>query len=189
MEYTIIRSPFSFRFREMTKSELKSYFEWFMEMIPERIKILEKAVCDSSKYSSWRADYSPDSLKILGEWFVEQVDTRTRTSEELNALKSNLSFPMDVNNKELTNKTFSLAMDIGMYFSQVVLTNLPGTKWNQILKNVREADYGQPVITGFGVMSLNPVRLLVTLAYGIADKRQDGRRLQDLYNTWEKLSK
>jgi hypothetical protein len=189
MKYTIIQPPFTLKFREMPKPELKSYFDWFMEMIPERIKILEKAVCDSSEYSSWHADYSPNSLKILGKWFVGQVETRTRTSEELSSLKSGLSFPMDVNNKELTNKTFSLAMDIGMYFSQVVLTNLPGTKWNQILKNVREADYGQPVIAGFGVVFLNPVRILVTLAYGIASKKQDGSRLHELYNTWEKLRK
>jgi hypothetical protein len=38
---------------------------------------------------------------------------------ELQAIKDRLVFPMDIPAEELTNRTFSLAMDIGMYFSQV----------------------------------------------------------------------
>ena len=71
-----------------------------------------------------------------------------------------------------------------MYFSQVVLKNLGGTKWDQPLRNEKFADYGQPVIMGFGSVPLNPVRLIVMLAYGIARKKQVGDRLLDLYNTW-----
>lgn len=190
MAYSIIQPPFTLKFREMTKQELKSYFEWFLKMIPERIGILERAVHDSSpEFSSWSADCSPGSLKTLGEWFAGEVETRARTQEELDELKSGLSFPMDVPTDDLTNRTFSLAMDIGMYFSQVILTNLPGTKWDQFLKNSREADYGQPVVVGFGVVSLNPVRILVTLAYGIASKEKGGNRLSELYATWAKLRK
>ena len=55
-----------------------------------------------------------------------------------------------------------------MYFGQVIIKNLPGTGWDQPLKNKKLADYGQPVIAGFGTVSLNPVRVMVTTAYGIA---------------------
>ena len=91
--------------------------------------------------------------------------------------------------EQLTNRTFSLAMDIGMYFSQVVLKNLDGTKWDQPLRNEKFADYGQPVIMGFGSVPLNPVRVVVTLAYGIMTKKQSGGRLRELYDTWARMKR
>ena len=78
-------------------------------------------------------------------------------------------------------------MDVGMYFGQVVLKNLPGTRWDQVLKNKKDADYGQPVIMGFGAAPLNPVWILVTTAYGVSRKK--AARLRELYETWAKMRK
>jgi hypothetical protein len=69
----------------------------------------------------------------------------------------------------------------------VVLKNLAGTTWDQTLKNQRFADYGQPVIMGFGSVPLNPVRIIVSTAYGIASKERGGGRLRELYGTWTKM--
>jgi hypothetical protein len=78
-------------------------------------------------------------------------------------------------------------MDIGMYFAQVVLKNLAGTRWDQPLGNKKFADYGQPVIMGFGTVPLNPVRVMVTNAYKAASKqRVDLRRL---YDTWARMKR
>jgi hypothetical protein len=189
MPYAIIQPPFTLKFREMTKSELKDYFSWFMKVVPERIAGLETAVRESPAYSSWSADLSPESLVKLGDWFASEVEVRTRSRNEIDEVKSRLSFPIDVPGEELTNRSFSLAMDVGMYFSQVVLKNLPGTKWDQPLKNERFADYGQPVIMGFGTVPLNPIRIVVTLAYALASGEQSGARLKALYDTWTKLKK
>jgi hypothetical protein len=41
-------------------------------------------------------------------------------------------------------------MDIGMYFSQVLMKNYPSLKWEQPLGNKRFADYDQPCLVGFG---------------------------------------
>jgi len=60
-----------------------------------------------------------------------------------------------------------------------------GLKWDQSLKNPRFADYGQPVIMGFGAVPLNPVRVCVTTAYGISRKKP--ARLGELYATWAKM--
>jgi hypothetical protein len=78
-------------------------------------------------------------------------------------------------------------MDIGMYFSQVVLKNLPGTRWDQPVRNKNFADYGQPVIMGFGTVPLNPVRVMVMTAYGIS--RNSPARLRELYDVWAKKRK
>jgi len=187
MAYAIIQPPFTLKFREMSESELRSYFEWFMKVMPERLTELKRAIRESPSHSSWAGDFSPKSLDELGTWFEGQVETRPKTQEEVEGVKAKLTFPIEVSGEQLTNRTFSLAMDIGMYFSQVILNNLDGTKWNQALKNEKFADYGQPVIMGFGTVPLNPVRILVSTAYGIAKGKE--ARLRELYDTWAKMKK
>ena len=187
MSYAIIQPPFTLQFREMPKAELKAYYAWFMEGLPDRIAGLEAAVRCTTGYETWTADFSPESLGPLGEWFVTQVEVRPKTSQELEEQRAKLTFPVDIPTEQLTNRTFSLAMDIGMYFSQVILKNLAGTRWEQPLRNANFADYGQPVVVGSGSVPLNAVSVVTTVAYGIASKERNGRRLRELYDIWVKL--
>lgn len=184
MPYSIVQPPFTLRFRDMPKRELEAYGEWFHSVMPERIQQLRALVRETPTFKGWEADMTPDSLGPLGAWFLEHVETRTRTTEEIAEVTSRLAFPMDVPEEELTNRSFSLAMDIGMYLGGVVLRSLPGTTWAQPLKNKDFADYGQPVILGFGSIPLNPVRIAVTLAYAFAAKEQPGTRLRALFDWW-----
>ncbi len=183
MAYSIIQPPFpTLEFHKMSRPELERYAAWFMEVMPERIAGLEAAVRESSP--SWRADDSPQSLALLGEWFAGQVEARPRSEQEMEAITSRLKFPIDVPSEELTERTFSLAMDVGMYFGRVVASNLPGARWDQSFKNRRDSDYGQPIVVGFGDDALNPVWIAVTLAYGIASGNRSGDRLRELYDVW-----
>jgi hypothetical protein len=186
MDYAIIQPPFALKFREMPKKELQAYREWFHSVMPERLAELTKAVKSTPGLQSWEPDLSPNSLGPLGGWYRDQVETRKRTAKEIGEIESRLTFPIDIPNEELTNKSFSLAMDIGMYFGQTVVKNLPGTHWDQPVKNPKFADYGQPVIMGFGTVPLNPVRIAVTLAYAFAAKEQSGDRLRALFDFWSK---
>jgi hypothetical protein len=185
MSYAIIKPPFPLRFRELSKAQLKSYYQWFMSVLPGRIQGLETEVRQAAGHPEWRSDCSPDSLRALGEWFAGQVQVRPRTEQEIEEIRANLVFPVEVEGVELTSRTFSIVMDLGMYFSQVVLKSLPGTKWDQPLGTKSFVDYGQPVLTGFGRVPLNPVRIMFTAAYKIA--RQKPVRLTDLYETWAKM--
>ena len=187
MVYEIIQPPFTLKFREMSKPELKAYKEWFFEVLPKRIAGLEEEVRRTPAFEDWRTDHSPSSLDALGQWLEGQVQVRAKTEQEIDDLKAKLVFPIEVSGEQLTNRTFSLAMDIGMYFGQVVLKNIPGTKWDQPLKNAKFVDYGQPVIMGFGSVPMNPVRLAVTTAYAISKKKPAG--LGSLYETWVKMKR
>jgi len=184
MSYAIIRPPFPLKFREMSKKDLVTYRDWFHAVMPERLQELTRAVNSTPEFEGWRADYTPASLDLLGEWFRRQVETRPRSAAELEKIRASLTFPIDIPNEELTERSFSLAADVGMYFGQVIIQNLPGTGWDQALKNRKMVDYGQPVIVGFGPMSLNPVGIAVTLAYGFAAKAQPGGRLRALFDVW-----
>lgn len=184
MPYIIISPPFTLQFTEMSKAELKAYFDWFLSQIPIRLSILESYVKETPGFESWSANFTAASLKALGEWYAGQVKTRPRNQDELEEIKQNLSFPVPVSDDELTNKTFSLAIDVAMYFSEVLKRNFSSLHWDLILKDKRYADYGQPVLIGFGNVPLNPVSIMVVFAYGIAKKSKTGVRLFELYDYW-----
>jgi len=170
----------------MSQKELKDYFQWFMNALPQRINELAGAVRQSPGFETWQPDFTPASLDTLGKWFASQIETRNRTQEELQGIKDRLVFPMEIPNEELTERTFSVAIDVGMYFSQVLLKNYPTLKWEQPFGNKKFADYGQPLITGFGPVSVNPVRIGHVIAYGLAKKTYTSGRLREIYDIWSK---
>jgi hypothetical protein len=190
--YKIIEPPFTLKFDEMSKQELKDYNAWFLNQIPERIAILEKAVRSTVGFADWRVDYSPESLDKLGAWFFERAEKRKRTKEEMESIYENIPDRLkdiEIDDWELTNRTFSIAIDIGMYLSQVFLKNIPGLKWqHKTSGSKRWVDYGQPVLSGFGVQVFNPTGMMVTLAYGLVRKSKGNCRLRELYEIWKNIA-
>jgi len=94
---------------------------------------------------------------------------------------------IDIPRDELSNRTFSLAIDVGMYLSEVLIKNHPSLRWGQEFGSKLSVDYGQPVLIGFGAVPFNPVHMLVTLAYGLAGKKKNGEGLRQIYDIWSKL--
>jgi hypothetical protein len=190
MIYTIIEPPFTLVFREMSRRELKEYNLWFHGNISERVRILAVALRSTPGYKQWEQDYSPHSLEALGEWFLAQAEMRALTPEEIeNANARNKSkFSIATPAEELTERTFSLAIDIGMYVSQVFLKNVLSLRWSQPMGDRRFVDYGQPVLEGFRAGPFNPVRMMVTLAYGLAKRWHSGKRLLEIYRKFSDLS-
>lgn len=133
-------------------------------------------------YESWVATYEPSSLDLLGDWFATEVTVRPRSKDEIAELQSRsalLALPPGV---DLTNRSFSLAIDVGIYLVRTLERAHPQLAWKQFLDDKKFADYGQPVVIGFGPVPLNPVRIAVTLAYGIAAGKQSGKRLRELFS-------
>jgi len=185
MAYIPTQPPISLEFAEMSKKELKVYFEWFLKVIPGRIAHLRSAVNESSGLDNWSADFSPDSLLQLGNWFASEVETRPRTQDEMNAFQLN-GHRIDVERHELTGRTASLAADVGMYLSQVFIQNFTCLQWSQPLGAKKSVDCGQPVLVGFGIVPFNPTRMLLGLAYGIASHEEGGGSLRELYDIWSR---
>ncbi|MFB0537485.1 MAG: hypothetical protein ACETWR_21170 [Anaerolineae bacterium] len=190
MRYEIIQPPFTLDFRTMSRQEAIDYFNWFMEQIPVRIKVLEQAVQSTPGYKDWKADYTPESLERLGRWFYEHVETRKRTKEEREEIYSQAPAwfrSVEIQDWNLTDRTFSLAMDIGMYLSRVFEKNVPELKWEMVKKPKNDADFQQPVLFGSGKLAFNPVWIVVTYAYSLADNTHGPGRLRELYDIWAKL--
>lgn len=187
--YNLIQPPFSsLKFRDMPKKELKDYFHWFHKEVPHRIEELSSAVNLSPGFEAWRPTYAPDSLDALGCWFATQVKTRQHTPEELSKLPSHVREYMT--GGELTDRTISLAIDLAMYLSQILLRNSRSLSWDQPFGSRRFIDYGQPVLVGFtNGVPVNPVRAVIGLAYGIVEKTKSGKGLRDIYDSCMKKVK
>jgi hypothetical protein len=182
--YKPIDPPFSKQLRDMPADELDQYFRWLMDIIPERLHELQHAVRAAKSFGDWQPDRTLSSLDMLGEWFAGEVETRPRTSVELDVARSKLKFEVDLPREVLTDRTHSVAMDVGLYLSQVFLRNHPGVRWTQIRGNKRYVDFGHGVLIGFGAVPLNPVRIATMLAYGIADGEKSGKSVRELYVVW-----
>jgi hypothetical protein len=61
--------------------------------------------------------------------------------------------------------------------------NYPSLKWEQPLDNKKFADYVQPCLSGFGPVSVNPVRNGGhVFAHGLVSKTYTGKRLREVYD-------
>ena len=76
MPYATIQPPFTLKLREMPKKELHRYYQWFMDVLPQRVNELAEAVRQTPGFETWRADCTSGSLDGLGEWFAGQVEVR-----------------------------------------------------------------------------------------------------------------
>jgi len=135
----------------------------------------------------WQADYTPKSLEKLGQWFYEHVETRKRTEKEKETIygKAPKWFKsVKIKDWELTNQTFSLAIDIGMYLNRALEKNVPGLKWELVRKPKSDVDFQQPVLVGTGNLVFNPTQILVTYAYGVARGSKEPERLKELCAIW-----
>lgn len=189
MKFTTSYTPVTTAFASMDKKELSEFYEWFMGNLPYCIEELMQLVRSTSGFEKWSPDYSPDSLNSLGDWFSVKVGKRDLTSQEMDALKRNVSGSAEIAPWDLTDETKTLAVYVGMYYGQVALQNFPSLKWEQQLGNRKLADFGQPVIVGEGFLPSNPVRIANAFAWGIADGTRSGARLREIYDYWINLRK
>lgn len=194
MEYLTIAPPIDKPFAEMTRKEAKAYFAWFLSIIPERLSILEQEVCSSNneKYQNWVGDKTSDSLYILGDWFAQSIVTMPRPDgeerirqEQLKELPAKYRELYQSPKWVLTEKTFSLITDIGIYLGETFRQNLTGIQWELYAETKSNAYYQWPVLTGSGKINIcNPLALVHVIALGLLDKTNKPERLHELYNIW-----
>lgn len=170
-------------FERLTKKELRQYNEWFHAVLPSRIAMLEGLVRSSAEFESWRADFSPGSLAGLSAWFDGAVESRPRSAAEIAEARAKVPLHIEVPTTDLTERTYSIAMDVGMYLGEVVRRNVPGTRWEQETRKVH--NYGQPAVWGRGKVCMNPVHLAVVQAFRVqAGEAAEFPRLLDV---WAKM--
>ncbi|MCX6148033.1 MAG: hypothetical protein NTW25_12430 [Candidatus Kapabacteria bacterium] len=203
MGYQIINNlPFGFVFKDKTKSEFNQYKEWFETNKEDRLKQLIRLVQSSQEFENWEADFSKYSLKRLGAWLKENIEVEKLSQEEYKLKRLNVPDYIEINDWDLTNKTYSKLIDIGIYFGEVFIKNHSNLKWEQYFSKIKnDNNQGHMVIKGFGKVCLNPLNVIyvvglkmvnnlsdtekIYIAYKRSDNLPDSERIYKLYETWE----
>lgn len=185
--YQVINNlPIDYQFSTKTKEELKLYGVWFKENKSIRIAYLKASIKITKGYEDWETDFTPESLKGLGEWLAQNVETEKIPEAEYAKKRAETPSHINLNNWDLSIKTRSLLVDAGIYFGEVFINTHKGLKWEQYFSKVKkDIDNGHMVIK-FSNDQLNPIWLLYILGLGLADKTKGENSLYDLYKVWEK---
>lgn len=187
MKYPIIRLPVSGPLDQMAAGDLRTFCDWFVNEIPSRFGMMADHVRAMPGLEHWTADFSAQSLRGLGIWLAERVETRPRTDAEMARLRQQTRVARDIVPPiELTERTLSMCFDVARYFAEILLRK-HGTalRWLQPLGDRRNAHYGYPVITGFGGVPLNPIMTLTSVAYSIARGVKNTERLGEVLAYWD----
>lgn len=189
MEYQVIRPPQLVNFREMDGKQAREYFNWFISQIPIRVVQLKRYIQSTQEYERWEADYTSESLNLLGKWFCDQIKTRQRSSEDIETIYANSPEwfrNIQIPDFDLSKVTVSISFDVGVYLSQVIITNVQGLRWEIVTKPKKDVNFHQPVLTNGGYLVFNPVGIVLTYAYGIVQGTKGPNRLRELYEIWAK---
>jgi len=185
MTYKLIALPYKGKITDLSKSEVKQFLPWFLEIMPERFKLLEAEVRESRGFSHWKADYTPDSLLQLGKWFVENTESRPRTQKEIENIKARQVIDVEVSKFDLTDKTYSLSADIGAYLGFILERQVSGLKWGQLLASKNNVDYGCPVLMmGSMKVIFNPFGVGRVLAGKYVRMTTDSTELKRVLDIW-----
>lgn len=182
-------SPFSAELNrvDIPKAELWEFFQRFTGALAERTTILTALIHTDEAFASWVPDKPPGSLETLGGWFMANVHTRPRTETEVFVEKSKSRFDFLVPPVTLTDRTFSLAADIGMYFAQVLMRLHPDLRWTLPLGSKTFADYGQPVLHGFrNGPTPKPLGVASTVAWRTSTGKGYPYELREALAVWSK---
>jgi len=148
-QYNVIAFPFTDSLYDMPKKELRAYLKWFVEQIPERLVQLNRAVTSTKGYEDWKSDYSPASLKILSDWFFQEVkhNEQTLKLKDQDEAKYGDTIPFLNRMLGLSYLTQSLCVDVGIYIYKMLITNVkPDIEWVQDLRSRRNIQFGIPLL-------------------------------------------
>ena len=152
MNYYLMEPPFEVKlFEEMTKKEAKQHFEWFVSQVPSRLEQLRNAF-EVTGEKKGILDYSPESLKALWGWFIPLISTERKSSKELE--EESKKFPdwvrANLGDRKLSTGTLAMAVDIGIYFAEVLRKSNNTLKWGIPKSRAKSyINYNKTVLLGF----------------------------------------
>ena len=171
--------------RNQNARQLRAFKEWFFDNKEQRLAELQNtyhAFC--GKY----LDYTPESLKGLGEFFMQAIDKEKKSPEEYEAERAKFPAYIPIPEETLTIRSLSLAVDAGIYWGEVMIRNHKNMHWEQnTTRNKRHGDRGYMIITlnpNSLAPDVNPMHINQIAASAIADRTRSSDRLYELYNIY-----
>lgn len=186
INYNIIDNlPFSYDFSKRSIKELRQYRAWFFDNKQSRLDELNALIHRTPGYADWKMDYSKESLFQLGEFLKHVVEIRPLSPEVYKQQREYFPPEIDILDWELTPRTVSILIDLGMYVGDVLIKNHPGLKWIQYPGRGKiDANYGHMVILINTNNWVNPTRAMYITGLKVAKGTFTQEWFINSYNFW-----
>lgn len=193
MQYEMSYPPFMKPAHEMTRKEADIYFRWYIEQMPERITVLQRAVRSTegdAQFKNWEGDLTPDSLLVLGQWFAGNIYTappseefKRKHLESLEKIPEKYRSMFSMPDFVFVDLTYSLICDLGMYLGETIRKRFPYVEWRLWTKK-RYVYSNQPVLVGFkNRVEYDPENGIHVFALKLVEKHGQPPHLRDLFDT------
>jgi len=184
--YQIINNlPIDYDFQSKTKDELKLYGTWFKENKDIRLNYLIEHVKSTPNYEHWTADFTLNSLKELGKWLKENIEIEKLPEEEYKLKRNKVPEWIEVLDWDLTIKTRSILVDVGIYFGEAFIHTHVKYKWEQYFSKIKRDVNNGHVVIKFKIKELNPIWIMINVGLGLVDNTKDENCLYNLFKVWE----
>lgn len=171
------------------KDIIKPYEDWFFENKDHRIKTIEKYIRTFAGFESLQMDFSINSLSEIGKWLETSIKSEQMPEEEYRRLRSAYPPEIDIEKWDLTDLSYSILYDVGVYFGESIIHQFPNLKWMQYISASKlNVDVGHMVMqTKYKNCPMNPIWLIRILGFKLIDKKKDGNLLIELFNKNKEL--
>lgn len=182
-DYTIINNlPYGYNFWDQNVRQLRKYRDWFIENKENRLDGLQKAYyAFCGKY----LDFTPESLKDLGEFFLHAIETEKLPPEEYAAKRAQFPPEIPIDDFELTVRSLSIIVDVGIYLGEVMIRNNKNLCWEQyISRNKKEYERGHMVIKLNDSLApyMNPIPITHTIGLKLTHNKFSKEDIFNIYN-------
>jgi len=173
----------------VTKAERKEFGKWFMENKERRLDMIIDLVKTTEGYEHWQGDFSPESLKLLSSWYEKVIEFRPLSEREkkIQSEVPPLKFDIEPVETILTDLSYAIVCDVGIYFGEVFVRNWPQTYWSQYFPRGKNYMFeGHMVIMGFKFKKvLNPIWVMHIMSGHIKDNTYKHEDMFHLYNVYK----
>ena len=191
MNYPYIVPPFEVKdFEEMSPKEARVHFDWFVGIIPDRMRLLEARILESFGDGGFELDYTKDSLLKVWTWYQKNVQIEEKSEEELAREKSlaNEITVSYIEAKKITPVWMAVALDISTYFAECMVKNNPSLKWDVVTKPKSFAYVNKPVVVGYKYnMALDASNIILVQTKKIIEENTSQDALVVIFENWESL--
>lgn len=195
IKYDIAVSPWGFNYEEMTPTQAKSSFEWFMSTIPERISYFCNRCASELDISLDSMNFSSDSLVFAWKWFLKIARIEKTPKNEIKEMKEKYAQFGEswISYTRFSVVTEYIIRDVGIYLGETFCRNMKKVYWGYKVKPKRDIRVNRPILFGFldtrynppFSMELDPIRSVRGLALHLLDHEADVLDLKKLYCKWE----
>ena len=135
--YDYLVLPLGKSIYDLSPEETQEYFDWYMQMLPERVAYVSQVCARELGVPADRMDCSPESLILLWKWFRRRAKKQPGPT------------PGNPKQKVLTPETELLLLDADMYLGETLRKNVSGLSWSYYTEPKNDIFANHPLLTGF----------------------------------------